>query len=212
MNKYHSQNNEAKLSIEYFGDRQITILDVGANDGKTFSNSYDLIVRGAKAYLFEPSSVCDDLIKLHQGNPNVHIYNKGLGDKVGKVKFYESGAHVRNGRDRALVSATDYKETIRWRKAGVEFIEKEITVLDWLGWYEHSGQPKFEMVSLDTEGMEWTILQQMDLGLMGVEFLIIEWNGDVGLEKLFAEYCDRYGLVEVSRNNENLIFAKTKEG
>lgn len=202
----YSQNKEDLIVKDYFGDRTGTLLSVGENDGTTFSNARLLIEHGFSAYLFEPGTVCSDLIKLHRGNDKVHIFNKGLGDKVEKVKFYESAAHVKGGSDRGLVSTTDYRETIRWRKAGVRFVEREVQILDFAGWYEHSGSPKIEFVSIDCEGHDWTILQQMDLGAMGTEFIILEWNGDKGLEKKYTEYCGRFGLKECGRNSENLMF------
>lgn len=206
---YKSQNNEASLIHIYFGERRITLLDAGANDGVTFSNSYDIIARDGinEAYLFEPSSVCSKAKRVHWDNLNVHIYNKGLGAKMAEVVFYESGAHVKGGSDRALVSTTDHAETIRWRKAGVEFTEKKVTILDWSGWYEWAGQPKIELISMDIEGGEWELLQQMDLGVIGCEMLVIEFNGKPGLAEKFIAYCDKFGLKEVSRNGENIVFS-----
>ena len=209
MNTY-SQNKEDLQIKEYFGDRIGTLLSVGENDGMTFSNALLLIQNGWKAHCFEPSSVCADLIRLHRANKNVHIYNKGLGDKVEKITLYESGAHVKNGTDRALVSTTDYDETIKWRKRGVQFVKKDIQIVDFTGWYEHAGRPKLEFISIDVEGMEWTILQQIDLAVTGTEFLIIEWNGDKGLAKKFTEYCNSFGLKECGRNGENLMLCLWK--
>lgn len=206
----YSQNKEDLQVKEYFEGRTGTLLSVGENDGTTFSNAKLLIQHGWVGHLFEPSSVCSDLIKLHKGNDNVHIYNKGLGDKVERVTLYESGAHVKNGADKALVSTTNHAETIRWRKSGVQFTEREIQILDFKGWYEHAGRPVLEFITIDCEGMEMQILSQIDLKDTKTEFLVIEWNGDKGLERKFTEYCNGFGLVECGRNNENLMFCLPK--
>ena len=207
MNTY-SQNKEDLQVAAYFTERTGTLLSIGENNGVTFSNAKLLIEYAWTAHLFEPSSVCGDLLKLHKGNDNVHIYNKGMGDTIGSISFYESGAHVKGGSDRALVSTTDHKETIRWRKAGVQFTEKKIQVVDFKGWYAHLGSPVIEYVTIDCEGGEWAILQQMDFGIMGTEFLVIEWNGDKGLERKFTAHCLKFGLTECGRNGENLMFNK----
>lgn len=203
---YKSQNNEAEISIKHFGDRRITILDVGANDGQTFSNSYDLIKLGHSAHLFEPGKVGLKAIALHRENANVHVYNKGLGATLGTLKFYESKNHVRGGNDEGLVSTTIYEETLRWRKAGVEFTEREATILDFKVWFEHAGRPKLEFISIDVEGMEWEILQEIDLTETATEMLIIEWNGKEDLKEKFTRYCSKYGLSLSHSNKENLIF------
>jgi len=203
----YSQNKEDLQVLDYFGDRTGTLLSVGENDGTTFSNARLLIEHGFSAHLFEPATVCSSLIKLHKGNDKVHIYNKGLGDKIGRVTFYESGTHVKNGTDRALVSTTDYKETIRWRKQGVQFAERHIQILDFKGWYKHAGKPKLEFISIDCESNDWTVLKEIDLKEVGCEFLVIEWNGDKGLEKKYTTHCEQFGLKECGRNSENLMFS-----
>ena len=47
MEKY-SQLGEQDIILNYFNGKQGTFLDIGANDGKTFSNSYALSLLGWK--------------------------------------------------------------------------------------------------------------------------------------------------------------------
>jgi FkbM family methyltransferase len=204
--KTYSQNQEDLKAAGYFDGLTGTLLSVGENDGRTFSNALLMIEKGWKAHLFEPGRVCDSIFRLHRGNKNVHIYNKGMGKKAEVVRFYESGAHVKGGSDKGLVSTTDYKETIKWRKAGVQFTSRNVQIVDFKGWYKHAGEPKLHLISLDTEGHDWTILQEIDLRKVGCEFLIIEWNSDKSLARKITEYCAKFGLVEHSRNPENLLF------
>lgn len=202
-----SQNDEAELALKYFKGRKGTLLDVGANDGKTFSNSFDLIKAGWGAYLLEPGAVGSELIKTHRGNQKVHIFNYGLGEKMEKVKFFESGAHVKGGSDLGLVSTTNEEETERWKKFGVQFRETEIQLVPFDGFYKYNGRPKFNLISLDTEGNDWKILKQIDLKEVGCEFLIIEWNGNPELKNLFSHYCGKFGLNLLSENPENLVYS-----
>lgn len=209
MNTY-SQNKEDLQIQEYFKGRTGTLLSVGENDGRTFSNALALIQSAWTAHLFEPGSVYSKLAKLHKGNSKVHGYNKGLGSKMETVTFYESEAHVKGGRDRGLVSTTDYNETKRWRDKGVTFTVNEIQIIDFSGWWQYTGKPKLQFISIDCEGMDWEVLQQIDLAEVGCEFLIIEWNGDTALERKYTEYCGKYGMLECARNNENLLFCLPK--
>lgn len=205
MNTY-AQNKEDLQILEYFGEQTGTLLSVGENDGKTFSNAKLLIEHGWEAYLFEPGTVCADLLELHRGNKKVHVFNKGLGDKIEKVTFYESANHVKGGKDKGLVSTTDPNEMARWYKRGVHFTKCIIQLIDFAGWYAFTGNPKFDFVSIDCEGSDWTILQQMDLKLMGTKLIILEWNGDMGLLRKYTDYCNTFGLYECGRNAENLVF------
>ncbi len=51
----YSQNNEEQIIIEYFKDFKGHLLDIGANDGLTLSNSRKLIELGWTGDLVEPS-------------------------------------------------------------------------------------------------------------------------------------------------------------
>lgn len=202
----YSQNKEDLKVARYFNGKKGTLLSVGENDGVTLSNSKLLIESDWQAYLLEPASVFDQLQELHKDNNKVHCFNFGLGDKEGKVTFYESKNHVKGGSDLALVSSTNYDETKRWRDSGVEFIEKEIEITTFKKFWDSQGQPIFNFITIDCEGNDWQVLKQLDLKEVGCECLCIEFNGDKELEKKFTNHCNKYGLKETHRNAENLIF------
>lgn len=201
-----SQNNEVELIAAYFGDYKGLLFDIGANDGITFSNSYNLIELGWNAHLFEPGSVYDKLFALHQHNSYVRLNNFGLSDKCETLKFWESEAHVLNGADTGLVSTTIFEETKRW--PNVVFREKEIMLTGFNDYWQAIGKPDIDFISLDVEGMEWQILQSIDLGKVGCSCICLEWNGNHMLMGEFVKYCSRFGLKLVHVNNENLIFTR----
>lgn len=205
MNSY-SQNREDLKVLRYFNAKKGTVLEVGANNGTMLSNSKLLIEADWSAYLLEPASVFDTLQELHKDNPKVKCFNFGLGAKNQTVKFYESKNHVPNGADRALVSSTNLKETERWRKSGVEFEEKEIEVRTFNKFWNDEGQPVFDFISIDCEGLDYEILKQIHLKEVGCKCLCIEYNGDKMLLRKFSEYCAKFGLKEFHRNAENILF------
>ena len=47
----------------------------------------------------------------------------------------------------------------------------------------------------------------LDLKKYGVEMLCIEWNGVSQLAENYKHYCAPFGLTELRRNEENIIFA-----
>ena len=201
-----SQNNEAQIVSDYFKGFKGTVLDIGANDGITFSNSYDLIKNGWSGVLFEPGQVFKELENLYIDNSNVNCYQLAITEKQEQLTFYQSGAHVKNGKDTGLVSTLDYNETIRWRNSGVEFTETKIQAVpfSWvLKWHKH-----FDFITIDAESNDWNILKQIDLNVVGCRVLCIEWNGDEQSRFLFENYVKDYGFELIHSNRENLIFAK----
>jgi FkbM family methyltransferase len=200
-----SQNNEAQIVANYFGNFKGTVLDIGANDGQTFSNSYDLIKSGWSGVLIEPGSVFTQLQELHKDNKAVTCYQLAIADKEQMLTFYESGAHVKNGTDSGLVSTLDYNETIRWRNNGVEFTERKVQAVPFSWVYKWHKQ--FDFITIDAESNDWIILQQINLSNVGCKCICIEWNGIHSLDLLYSEYMSKFKLREISRNRENIIYA-----
>lgn len=197
----YSQNGEDLFVLSYFKGFKGTLLEIGANDGQTLSNSLLLIENGWKAHLVEPSSMFDRLVALHGNNPNVTLHNYAIGGLIpSEMTFYESEAHVPGGNDLALVSTLDFEETLRWRNNGVKFHERKVAVKP------YDLKEQFDFISIDAEGYDWQILSQIDL--TGVSCLCIEWNSISAIQAQFYDYCASFGLKLAHANNENLIFVK----
>lgn len=206
--KSYSQNGEDLWVLKYFGNFRGTLLEIGANDGITLSNSRLLIEMGWKAHLVEPASVFSKLQALYTGNDDVKCYNYGIGEQATVVPFYESLNHVPGGSDRALVSSVDYEETVKWRNSGVEFVEGAIELKTFEEFYIEAEAPALDFISLDAEGFDWSILQQIDLDAVGCKCLCIEWNGNYRLQNMIVGYCTSYGMRIGLENRENLIFIR----
>jgi FkbM family methyltransferase len=154
----------------------------------------------------EPARIFHELEHLHRQNDKVKCYNLAIADAHGMVTLYESGAHVPNGNDRALVSSLSKAETERWSLAGVKFEAVEVNTLPFNSFWELTDFAQFDFITMDVESYEWMILQQMDLKALGCKCLCIEYNGHENRRKQFGDYCAQFGLKEVLKNNENLIY------
>lgn len=206
--KSYSQNKEDLIILDYFnsiGIKDGVLLELGANNGIDLSNSKLLIDNGWSGVLVEPSSIFKDLNKLYLSNMNVQCFKVAIGSKDGKMKFYESGAHVPNGKDKALVSTLDAKEMKRWDK--VRFTEYDVDVVSFKTFLSNFTTPKFDFISVDCEGFDKIILKQIDLTALNCKCLIIEHNGDLNLIKFYTSYCAKHWLKEIHRNAENILFA-----
>jgi len=199
----YTQNKEQEYILEYFKDFKGTLLDIGANDGKTFSNSLALIEQGWNAVLVEPSPCTfEKLSKLHAKNKNVTCLNVAIGTDKCKMKFYESGHHLKDKSDYALLSTLDANETIKWRKAGIEFKEIDVDVITM---DEIKGN--FDFITIDAEGLDIDILKQIDL--TNTKLLCIEWNSIIANKLVILEYCSQFGMNKIIYEScENLLICR----
>ena len=201
----YSQNREDEVILKYFGGFKGALLDVGANDGKTFSNSLALIEKGWYAHLFEPSSAYRQLQQLHLENPKVKIYKKGLAAHTTTAILHESGEHVRGAGDSCLVSTCKEIDK-KWRS--VQFTDVEIELISFWDWYEYELQPELHFISIDCEGMDIEVMQQINLAQADCRLLCIEYNSIDADYQTIKSYCKQYGLKkELTKNAENVIFA-----
>ena len=208
----YSQNFEDQIVWDYLkkkGIEQGTVLDIGANDGTTFSNSLYFIESGWSAYLFEPSrQAFDKLRKLHENNPNVKLFNSGV-SAVSEIKIlYDCGSLI-NENDLSLVATTQKNDKEKWQHR-VNYFETEAFFIKWQDFLNGAQleNQTFDFITIDAEGEDWEILKQINLLTHDCSVLCVEWNGLPTNEKLFTEYANSYNLYEISRNGENIIFAK----
>lgn len=206
----YSQNNEEKIILDYFGpDYQGSILDIGANDGITLSNSLACIERGWIAFLLEPAKVpFRKLFERHLSNLNVFCLNYGIGTKDERVKFYSSGWHL-NQNDTDLLSTFKESELKRWGGTKNEFTESEAelkTFESFIKQFKSIKDLKFDVISIDVEGMDYEVLTQIDLKKYACKMLIVETNSVD--DKKYIDYAVSFGMKLHHKNHENLIFVK----
>lgn len=185
---YHSQNNEAAIIAKYFGGYVGTLLSIGECDGITFSNSYDLIEKGWAGVLVEPSEKNYNKIPPREG---VEVHNFGIGS-TGIVPFYITPD--------GLLCSTSLDNAKRWVLPYEQVNTQFYSFADALGKF---GYKQFDFITIDAEGMDWIILQQIDLS--NTRCLCIEYGDKT---KEIINYCGKFGMNELHRNGENLILVK----
>jgi FkbM family methyltransferase len=203
----YSQNQEQEHILKYFGEFKGTLCDIGANDGKTFSNSLALIERGWKALLFEPSpKAFAKLTALHEANNNVICICKAVGIETGTFTLHESGPHLPDQSDFSLLSTLDAKEKARW-KGSVEFTPIEVDVITVDQVLSIADVESFDFITIDAEGLDIEILKTFDLGK--TKLVCVEWNGNYAVKDEIIEYCMSYGLWSfIYESGENIIIGK----
>ena len=106
----YSQNDEERIILEHIGELPPgRFLDIGAYDGKTFSNTLRLVELGWGGVCFEPSpTVFPHLQKLHEGRDNVVCVPKAVSDATGFTTFFDSGGDA--------ISTTEMSHRRKWER------------------------------------------------------------------------------------------------
>lgn len=199
MTKY-SQNTEDIAIRNYFNGYIGRLLSIGENDGITLSNARALIELGWYADLVEPSPTAYAMLEmLYKGNDKVKTHKLAIADKTGSVELLDMGSHLGRG-DTSLLATIVPSETNRW--VGTDFTPVKVKAMT-LTKFVKDKQP-YDFISIDAEGMDVTILQQVDFSQ--VKCICIEWNNKPEIAAAIrAVVPDRFR--EIYRSLENLIFA-----
>ena len=87
----YSQNNEEEIIVPYFNGQVGNFLDIGAYDGKTFSNTLRLVELGWSGVCVEPDPTSfAALSKLHATNDKIRLVNAAFAENEGTITFYSS--------------------------------------------------------------------------------------------------------------------------
>ena len=208
----YSQNKEDLAVMQYFGkDFKGLVLDIGANDGITLSNSRLLIESGWNGVLVEPSPKA--YAKLLENKPKTNSQVIALNYAIGKEEkdaiLFESNEHL-SKNDVALLSSVNESETMRWKNQKFTKVEVEMITFEMLldliyDWFEND----IDFISIDAEGLDLDILKQINLTDLNVKCLCIEHNSNKQVRAEIIEYCLQHGLNNILlENSENIILVK----
>jgi FkbM family methyltransferase len=232
--KDYSQNGEQKVILNYFGGeekirglRNMTLLDCGANDGVLLSNSRALIELGWNAVLVEPAEIA--FSKLMQNSlclgdgptefftdelkkPVMNVFRGGIKcvqaaitPTDGAIDFWSSGTHLKQG-DTDLLSTTKEAEIARWKKSGESFTKTTVRGITFATLMKETGLTRADFISIDAEGADYSILEQIDLTAVGCRLLCVEVNARGDAE--FTAYAAKHGMRLLWKNFENRIYAR----
>lgn len=196
----YSQNKEQDYILHYFrNSKPLHLLDIGANDGQTFSNSRALIeYKEWSGLLVEPSQTAfKKLNALYINNNLVECLNVAVGTVKGKIDFYDMGDHVGKG-DTSLLATTEKNELARWKDT--PFTKTKCKCVTYA-----EIEDSYDFITIDAEGLDYDILKQINL--KDTQMVCLEWNSNPGTLALFRAYVP-VEMKELYRNCENVIYAR----
>lgn len=206
---FYSQCGEDRVISELINFNDGNILDIGANDGKLLSNSLHFIEKGWGGTLIEASPVAfAKLTELHKLNTKVQCLQACLDDKKHTVTFYHNKKHI-SENDTDLLSTID-ELTFMDSSSKNHLFEKMTLETDTYEQIKPILKYKtYDIVSIDIEGKDYEILQQINLNEIQCKFLIIEYNGNNFKKQEILNYCSNFEMNKILFDNiVNIILTK----
>lgn len=192
-----SNNDEDSFVMSYYDNKIINrkrlVVDIGAADGLTGSNSRRLIIEKKwSAVLVEPFlPFYNYLIKLYDGNEDVRIYNNAMDVEEKETTIFYRSNEAGVGLT-SLICNWENKQQIVTKNFNNLIENREI-----------------DFLSLDTEGKDFEILQTINYDLYKIEIICTEKsvdNHDYN-NKIF-NFLNSKNYKHVKTTNHNLIFIK----
>lgn len=193
----YSQNDEQRVIVDFFVGRVGRFLDIGAYNGRTFSNTRRLLELGWDGVLVEP---CPSIVSALRNNvrefgARAAVLECAVASKNGRVKFYDDGG--------GAVATTSADHARKWHTA--RYIETDVVSVTPDTLLNMTGED-FDFVKIDTEGTNVEIVQLMPWHrLAGCRLVCVEHDSN---DDAIMEVLEPFGFKGIARNGENLILSR----
>lgn len=204
----YSQSNEDEIIIQHINPLEGgTILDIGANDGVTFSNSKMLIEKyNWSGVLVEPSKECiDKLNLLYDKNNKVQVVPYGIDITNGEKTLYVGNLNDTPNSINQVSTLIDSEKHYWEKNRNVVYVNQTINTITLPELLSMVDIKNFDVISIDTEGLDYEILESIyNLGLRP-KIIIIEHNSNTQVEnKINKLLWDLY--VPIFHNSINVMY------
>ena len=208
----YSQGGEQKVILDFFKDedfRTNKFLDVGANDGKTFSNTYALALLGWKGVCLEPTNSAFLLLQnLYRNNKNIKCVNAGLSNKTEIATIHESGNWNNSEATPGILSSLHEDQITRF--SGMNWKKNEIILYDFenMSDFYNLESDNYDFISIDVEGHEFIVLDQLKEKLKKCRLLCVEKTIDEERNSELEKKIIENGFTIIYQTNDNIIAKK----
>lgn len=205
MYSQHSEDDVILNLLDNPSNR--VILDIGANDGITYSNSRMFIeTYNWSAVLIEPTKECvDKLNVLYSDNDRVEIFPYAIDKTESLIEIFTGNM----GKDGSInqVSTIHKHEKHYWETKNVVYGSEIINTIPLIDILKKTNHTYFDVVSIDTEGSDCDVLEQIfECGLLP-EFIIFEHNSNSKvLDRMNFILNDRY--ESILKNSINYVLKR----
>ena len=203
--QFYSQVGQDRYLLDNFfrGKRDGVFLDIGAYDGETFSNSlFFEETMGWTGLCIEPLPSAFSKLRTRR---KAACENLALADFEGQAEFIDCDAGVDQKMLSGLSSHFDRRHVERLQHVATAAQAIQVPVARLGSVLEKHGLRHIDLCSLDTEGAELAILEDLDLERFDISVFTIENNfGETALPDLMA----RKGYDFVARLEQDFLFKR----
>lgn len=199
----YSQNNEEAVIVAEFERLGIIngrFLEIGAWDGKGFSNTFRLGELGWSGVLVEPSpSVFPSLIKNHEGNEKMTLVNAAVSAGPPKlVEWFDSGGDA--------ISTTNEAHKLKWERGwNTKFSKFWVYTMPMATLFDQFGFD-FEFINIDVESTNLEMFRALPWpALKKTQVICVEHDNN---HNVMAQVAAANGFGVLHANGENLIFSR----
>lgn len=195
----YSQNDEQDHILSFFDGKPVgRQLDIGAYNGKVFSNSLALFERGWGGVCVEPSpQPFLDLLKLHGARPDIHLVQAAIAEKDEWLTFHDSGGDA--------ISSLSLAHRVKWEAgykcAFTPFQLRAVTMEQLLKKFGTD----FQFINLDVEGTNLPLFRLLPLEDPALKLVCVEHDGHYDE---MTRLASPHGFTQLTINGENLLLAR----
>lgn len=197
----YSQNNEEEIILAEFARMGVAtgrFLDIGAWDGKGFSNTFRLAELGWSGVCVEPSpTVFPGLLKNHAGNAKIVLVNAAVSAGPAKlVEWFDSGGDA--------ISTTSPAHKQKWEQGWkVKYSAFWIHTLPMSALFDQFGFD-FDFINIDVESTNFEMFRALPWPAIKrhAKVICVEHDGHFHDMNLLA---GQHGYRVTAMNGENLI-------
>lgn len=198
----YSQNDEQEYILKFFKDDIGTFLDVGAADGVTFSNVYQLLLNGWSGVSVEPDTrTIRELIGNYRQFGDRSEILVAVIDPIERfVTFYENG--------QLSTTSLEHMANWDWHRQKYQYdwlpITHRTTTLNSL--LDHYKDHNFSFISVDLEGQNHSVVTNTDWNLASnCKLICIEHDQN---EEPLIEYMKQFGYELYHRTSVNILLSR----
>lgn len=185
---FYSQIKQDKILNDLFGNKRNGVfIDIGANDGITFSNSYFFETElDWTGICVEP--IPDTFEKLKQ-NRKCILENCAISDAEGLFDFiYIEGKNE-------MLSGFNRKDYASKNEEKYKLIKVQTFRLDTILSKHNIFNADF--CSIDVEGTELAVIKSVNWELFNIQYLCIEENGNrVAIQEYLEPYYEKHSIIQ----------------
>jgi FkbM family methyltransferase len=195
----YSQNAEEGVINSVLPDNG-RFLDVGAFDGRTFSNTLKLYERGWSGVLVEPSPLAfAGLQREYKGKPRVELIQAAVADKDGTIGLWDSGGDA--------ISSTVDSHKAKWEKGyKCKFTKIVVPSITYKTLFDKYGDD-YNFVNIDTESTNLEMLKAFPFERCNPMCMCIEHDSKI--DQMMAILSIK-GFRVVYTSGENIVVYRGK--